>query len=100
LADKVQEKSVQGKIVEVDEHGNVVSDLTNEHLAAAPRGIETQIQCGGHTTLGIFPPDHDQDEMTFIAVLGEEQPLTLMLVGDSAHRFLSLGVGDTVTVKW
>jgi S-adenosylmethionine hydrolase len=91
---------LQGEVVSVRDSGNIVTSITSEQLSEVPTDESVIIRCDGHTTAGIFPADHDQPEMTFLAVLGSDDQLELILVGDSAHKFLGIRVGANVTVKW
>ena len=87
-------------VVDADAEGNLRTDLTAQLLSDCPRGPEVTISCGGHSTNSIFPNDHEQQEMTYIAVLCSDGILTLSLVGDSAAKFLGIRSGDKVVVKW
>ena len=89
-----------GTVVEIAESGDAITDIQNAALDEAPRDKSIQIECGGHKTVGLFPADHDQAEMTYIAVLGRSGALELSLVGDSAAMFLALKIGLPVHVSW
>ena len=89
-----------GQINSVSESGNLVSDIQVGDLNAVPRDESVSIRCGGHTTVGIYPADHDQPEMTFVAIEGASGFVELSLVGDDASRFLGIKSGDEITIKW
>lgn len=91
---------IQGSVVSITAAGNLVTDLTADQLREAPRDERTQIRCDEHFTQGLFPPDHREPEMTFLAVLGESGPLQLEIVGDSASLMLGIRVGTPVVVEW
>ncbi len=91
---------LQGEVISVRESGDIVTSLTREQLAPAPTDDSVTVLCDGHKTAGIFPADHSEPEMTFLAVLGKDDHLELMLVGDSAYKFLGIREGAVVTVKW
>ena len=91
---------LQGEVVSVSESGDAVTSISNDQLAEAPTDDRVTIRCNGHKTAGIFPSDHNQPEMTFLAVLGSTGFLELQLVGDSAHKFLGIRAGADVTVQW
>lgn len=93
-------RRLSGKVVSISATGDAITDLTHEQLADVPRDDHTSVECGGHTTLGIYPAEHDQPEMTYVALLGESGFLELSLIGDSAAKFLGLKTGDSVTIKW
>ncbi len=91
---------LQGEVVSVRESGDIVSSITREQLSNAPTDESVTIKCDGHKTVGIFPADHNEPEMTFLAILGSDGHLELVLVGDSAYKFLGIREGAAVTVKW
>ncbi|GAA4426533.1 MULTISPECIES: adenosylmethionine-8-amino-7-oxononanoate aminotransferase [Bremerella] len=91
---------ISGKVVSISESGDAITDLTHDQLVDVPGDDRTSIECSGHTTLGIYPADHDQPEMTYVAILGNSGCLELSLIGDSAAKFLGLKVNDSVTIKW
>lgn len=92
--------SVKGKVVSVAETGDLLTSVTAEQLAEAPRDESVSIKCDGHATIGIYPHDHNQPEFTFLAVLNTEDQLCLSLVGESASKFLGIKPGSAVTVSW
>lgn len=91
---------LSGNVVSIDESGSAVTDITAEQLADVPRDEQVQVSCEGHKTFCIFPHDHGQEEMTYIASLTESGQLCLMLVGDSVRDFLGIRPGSKVMVKW
>jgi S-adenosylmethionine hydrolase len=91
---------IVGAVVTYTEAGNLVTDITAEQLANVPRDQSVTIVCDEHETTGIFGPDHDQPEMTYIALLGEGGCLELAIVGDSAKTMLGAPRGTPVVVKW
>lgn len=91
---------VEGTIASIDDSGNLITDVASEQLADAPRDEQVSIVCDEHETMGLYDADHDQPEMTFIAVLGNSGNLELTIVGDSARIMLGINVGEKVVVKW
>lgn len=91
---------ISGKVVSISDSGDAITDLDHAQLSDVPNDDRTSIECGGHTTLGIYPADHDQPEMTYVAILGSSGFLELSLIGDSAAKFLGLKVNDGVNIKW
>ena len=91
---------IQGRVVSITAGGNLVTDLTADQLREAPRDERTQIRCDEHFTQGLFPPDHAEPEMTFLAVLDDSGPLQLEIVGESASLMLGIIVGRPVVVEW
>ena len=93
-------QTIEGQIVSVDPAGNLVTDISAEQLEHVPRGDSVAIRCDGHETTGIYSKDHDQPEMTFIAVVSDDGKLQLTIVGESAHLMLGIRVGEKVLVAW
>jgi S-adenosylmethionine hydrolase len=91
---------IQGSIIEIADNGNLITDITAEQLRHAPRDERIVIRCDEHATQCLFDADHQQPEMTFVAVLNPRGQLELMIVGESAKIMLGLRVGDSVSVEW
>ena len=91
---------ITGKIAEIDSAGNLITDITAEQLDGVPRDESVTVAADEHATVGIFPEDHGQPEMTLIALVDLAGLLRLVLVGDNAQMMLGLGVGTQVTVRW
>jgi S-adenosylmethionine hydrolase len=91
---------IQGKVVAVSDGGDAITDIANDQLAGVPTDDQVSIHCEGHVTSRIFPAEHGQPEMTFLAVRGRSGYLELTLVGDSVQAFLGIGPGSDVTLKW
>lgn len=91
---------VDGKVVTVDGHGNLVTDITREMLARAPNDDSVVIHCDGHETYRIFSDFSDQPAMTLVAVFGSDDQLVIAIVDDSAKIMLGVDVGETVEVRW
>jgi S-adenosylmethionine hydrolase len=91
---------IEGTVISISETGNLVTDITADHLRDAPRDETVAIRCDEHETQGIFTPDHQEPEATFLAVLGPDGRLELEIVGVSASMMLGIRVGEKVVVKW
>ena len=90
---------IQGTITAASDNGDLITSITPAQLAAAPRDERTSVSCGGHQTMGLFSPDHQEPEMTFLAIVDDEA-LRLSIVGDSARIMLGLKAGEPVVVEW
>ena len=77
-----------------------VTDITSQQLAEAPRDESVRVIVDEHETFGLYPPEHSQPEMTLVAVLGCDRPLSIVLVGDNASAMLGVQVGAPVEVRW
>lgn len=89
-----------GQVVSIATDGSLITDISAESLQHAPRDESISVSCDGHTTQGIFSPQHDQPELTLLAILGPDGYLKLTLVGESATAFLGIRTGAGVIVKW
>ena len=91
---------IEGTVVSISEEGIAITDIAVDQLTGVPADDSVQISCEGHRTQQIFPIEHGQDDMTFIAAQGKSGFLEISLVGDSVATFLGIKVGSEVTVKW
>ncbi len=91
---------IEGKVVAIDSHGNLVTDITREMLAGAPTDETLTIHCDGHETHSLFATHDEQPPMTLVAVLGSNDPLEIVIVDDSAKIMLGVEVGAEVKVSW
>jgi S-adenosylmethionine hydrolase len=91
---------LQGQVVSVTDAGDLVTDIAVADLRSTPRNDRVSIRCEGHVTSGIFPTEHEQPSMTFVALEGASGFLELSLVGDDASRFLGIRPGADVSLVW
>ena len=91
---------IVGIVSSISEAGNLVTDITSDQLAAAPRDERISIHCNDHVTNGVFEIGHDQPAMTLIALIGESNCLEIEIVGDSAKLMLGVSTGSQVEVCW
>jgi hypothetical protein len=91
---------IQGKVVSISDRGAAITDISVDRLVGVPRDEQVSIRCEGHITACLFPADHTEPHMTFLAVLGNSGFLELALVGDSVASFLGICPGSVVTVNW
>lgn len=92
--------TVSGKVVNIDDTGNLVTDIPSASLEGAPRDASLRVVVDEHETYGLFPEDHSQPAMTLVAIVQAEQPLRIVLVGDSASDMLGVRAGANVEVHW
>ena len=91
---------IEGAVVAYGPTGNLISDISNDRLAAVPAGGHVTITCDEHETVGIYPPDHPEQPATLMAIRGTGGCLELTIVGDSAKIMLGVSLGEKVVVKW
>ncbi|MGE3780927.1 MAG: SAM hydroxide adenosyltransferase, partial [Pirellulaceae bacterium] len=80
--------------------GNLVTSISAEQLAGAPRDERLMVRCDEHETNGVFDAGHAQPASTLIAVLNGDGQLELEIVGDSAKLMLGVPLGEAVEVRW
>ncbi|MCY2974514.1 MAG: adenosylmethionine-8-amino-7-oxononanoate aminotransferase [Planctomycetota bacterium] len=94
-------KTISGNVIEVTPDGDLITDISVDQLSSVPRDESLKVVVDEeHETFGLFPADHQQPPMTFIAVLGSDDSLRLHLVGDSATMMLGVRKGAPVLLKW
>lgn len=93
--------SIKGKVIEIDGSGSLITDIYTAQLTSAPRDASVRITVDEHETFGIFAVPHGQPAMTLIALLdGDENPLKIEIVDDSASAMLGVRTGAPVEVIW
>ena len=93
-------QTLTGKVVQVDEAGNLVTDIPSDRLRGAPTDASLRVVVDEHETFGLYPSNHSQPAMTLVAIVEESKPLTIVLVEDSASALLGVRVGALVEVYW
>ncbi len=100
LESQVVPGKIEGKVVSITAEGNLVTDISDEQLATAPRDDRVVVRCDEHETVGIHPPDHGEPEFTFLAFIGPSGFVELAIVGVSASGMLGIREGESVLIKW
>lgn len=93
-------RTIQGSVESIDSFGNLITNVTEQMLAAVPRDESVRIACDEHETLGIFRTYSDQPPATLVALIGSHGKLELAIVGDSAAAMLGIRTGTPVVVSW
>ncbi len=92
---------IEGTITTITEEGDLITDIEFRKWSSAPRDSSVRIIVDDeHETFGVFPASHDQPTMTLIAIGDDEQPIRLVLVGDSASMMLGVRAGAPVRMVW
>ena len=92
--------NLSGKVVAIDDTGNLVTDIPSTSLSDAPTDASLRVVVDEHETFGLYPLDHSQPSMTLVAIIQQDGPLRIVLVDDSASAMLGVRVGATVEVHW
>jgi S-adenosylmethionine hydrolase len=94
-------QKIQGTVVEVNEAGDLITDIAYDKWGGLKRSPETKIIVDDeHETFGLYEPAHDQLPMTLIAIAELNKPLRLHLVSDSASMMLGVKSGAKVEIVW
>ena len=91
---------LEGKVKSITAAGDLVTDIALADLGNAPTDDQLTVECEGHKTFGLYPPQHEQPEMTFLAIQNETGFVQISIVGGSASQFLGIPVDAVVTVTW
>jgi len=91
---------IEGIVVEINETGDLITDITAEKLKGAPADESVRIHFDGHETVGIHTLEHSEPEMTLLALIGKSGKLEITITGISVSDMLGIRVGEKVTVKW
>jgi S-adenosylmethionine hydrolase len=92
--------TLNGNVVDIDDAGNLVTDILGTSLVDVPRDASVRIVVDEHETFGLYPVDHSQPSLTLVAILQDSKPLKIILVGDSASDMLGVKRGAPVEVHW
>ena len=91
---------LEGRVAEIGETGNLVTDISVDQIADIPHDDSVTIRFGGHETVGIFPANHGQPDATMVASMGQTGYLEIEIVGISLSEMLGIKTGVPVEVSW
>ena len=91
---------VEGTVASVTSEGGLITDISIESLAAAPRDENVKIVFGGHETFGLYPSDHDLPDANMVAMIGDSGFVEIEIVGVSLSAMLGIRAGESVSVTW
>ena len=97
---RVGPRRIDGEVLEVDSFGNLITNITADHIAGWPSDERVCVVCGVYETWGIFAAYAHQPRGTLIALVGSTGRIELALVGDNAARRLGIRAGTPVTLAW
>jgi hypothetical protein len=85
----------RGQVMVVDNFGNLSTNLTRQHLLE--QGAVT-VRIAGQSVRGLVRTFGDGEPGQLVALIGEEDELTISIVNGDAAAALGAGVGDPVEV--
>jgi S-adenosylmethionine hydrolase len=96
----VDSHRIQGSVLQIDSFGNVISDITREHLAVSPSDRRLRVACRGYVTEELVDHYDQQPPGTLVALFGSSDRLELSVCQSSAAERLGAAVGDPIEVAW
>jgi S-adenosylmethionine hydrolase len=97
---EVRPQNIVGSVIHIDAFGNVISNITAEHLVAAKGEKDLTVRCRRHDVRGLVTTYGDQPPGTLVALLGSAGRLEMAVVGGNAKAILGAELGDEITVNW
>ncbi|QDT69686.1 Adenosyl-chloride synthase [Planctomycetes bacterium MalM25] len=94
------EGGLEGRVVEVDHYGNLITNVEAAMLGDAPCDERLRIALGEHETFGLWRTYADQPPQTLLALVGSTGHVELAITGGSAATMLGAGVGEAVRIDW
>ena len=94
----LEKHRVGGEILAIDSFGNLISNISQDVLAAVGIADSATIHCGGRTISGLAATYGRCPPGTLIALIGSSSRLEIAVVNGSAAVELRAEVGDSVTV--
>ena len=92
---------IDGKVVSCDASGKLITNISNDSVAALLGDESVSVKFGDHETFGIFSADHGEPDGTLVASLGETGScLEIQIVGLSLSEMLGIKEGVAVRVRW
>ena len=91
---------IRGSVLQVDSFGNLVTDITGEHLSHVPHGSKVRFFCQGHETGELVDHYSQRAAGTLVALVGSAGRLELSICAGNAAQVLGAAVGDPVEITW
>jgi S-adenosylmethionine hydrolase len=97
---KISASRIDGRIVEIDSFGNLITNITADMLSGRPTDRRACIVCNIYETWGVYHAYGDQPSGTLIALIGSTGRLEIAVVRDNAAERLHIAAGAPVTIAW
>ncbi|HPM84635.1 MAG TPA: SAM-dependent chlorinase/fluorinase [Candidatus Anammoximicrobium sp.] len=94
----VEKNRLQGEIIAIDTFGNLISNITQDLIAATRAPDAATVHCGGRTISGIVATYGQRPPGTPIALVGSSNRLEIAVVNGNAAVELRAQVGEAVSV--
>jgi S-adenosylmethionine hydrolase len=93
-------KKIEGKVIEVSDSGNLITDIAVDQFGDADRGDSFKVKFDGHETVGLYEIEHGQPAATMVASVNKAGVIEIEIVGISLSEMLGIGVGAPVGVEF
>lgn len=97
---RIEPESIEGRVVEVDHYGNLVTNISADLLEGVPRDERLRVTLGEHETFGLWQTYGENPPQTLVAVVGSEGFVEVALVNGNAAEMLGARTGDAVCIDW
>ncbi len=97
---RIEAERIEGRVVEVDHFGNLITNIGAELVQGAPRDERLRVTLGEHETYGLWQTYGENPPQTLVALVGSEGFVEVALVNGNAAEMLDAGVGDAVSLDW
>ncbi|HZZ73154.1 MAG TPA: SAM-dependent chlorinase/fluorinase [Pirellulales bacterium] len=91
---------LQGKVLAIDTFGNLLTNITAEHLQAIPDPNQVTLDCHGFRLIGLARTYSDRSLGELVALLNSSGRLELAIVNGSAAQKTGALVGSEIEVHW
>jgi S-adenosylmethionine hydrolase len=96
----VEPQRIVGAVIQIDSFGNVITNISSSHLAAAKSASEIRVRCRGGEVNGLVATYGNQAVGTLVALVGSSGRLELAVVQGSASAVLGIRLGEEVIAIW
>ena len=91
---------ITGTVASIGESGNLITSISHDQVAEAPRNESVSIKFSDHETYGLFAAEHEEPDATMVACLGSSGFVEIEIVGIPLAEMLGIRVGEKVVIKW
>ena len=95
----VHPRRIEGSIVLIDSFGNLITDISADHLRASA-GKQLLITCGGTQVHGLSVCYQDHSAGTLIALVGSSGHIEIAIVNGNAAKRTGLSEREAVVLTW
>ena len=94
----IRDEEIHGEIVAVDSFGNLITNVTRQHLSGLRNPAGLRVHCGGLKIPGLVKTYASQPAGSWVALFGSGGFLEIAIVQGNAHQGSDVGVGTPVVI--